>query len=365
MTTPALDRVSRRTGSVFVLGEHELGKPAGDLQLVLQEGPTSKIPTAVQNTCAAGYVQDWSSGKDNGSVTSKPLAYNYNFIASSDLPNAIANQQATATPTRGKAIPIVYSLKLTQNGLLSMSYSYNGGAATPIITNQDITKSNGPVPTQFRFGFAAGTGSGSNVHEITCFKAEPVGQSSSSAGTNVQQSARVEAGSQVYLAYYHPTNWWGELSAQNLLYDASSDTVSMSTTANWNASCVLTGGSCPSTGGTNTAQSPTARKILTWSGSTGIPFRWDSTYTPPAAVADTHDRGRRQCDQQAPELSARRPYQRDHDIRNGFVSRTHGCAGRYHGFKSDLGGGAFLALQRALDGRPVQDCHRCRAERQL
>ncbi|GMG92048.1 PilC/PilY family type IV pilus protein [Cupriavidus metallidurans] len=246
--------------------------------------PTSKIPTAVQNTCAAGYVQDWSSGKDNGSVTSKPLAYNYNFIASSDLPNAIANQQATAKPTRGQAIPIVYSLKLTQNGLLSMSYSYNGGAATPIITNQDITKSNGPVPTQFRFGFAAGTGSGSNVHEITCFKAEPVGQSSSSAGTNVQQSARVEAGSQVYLAYYHPTNWWGELSAQNLLYDASSDTVSMSTTANWNASCVLTGGSCPSTGGTNTAQAPAARKILTWSGSAGIPFRWDGTYTPPAAV---------------------------------------------------------------------------------
>ncbi len=57
-----------------------------------------------------------------------------------------------------------------------MSYSYNGGAATPVITNQDITQSNGPVPSTLRFGFAAGTGGGSNVHEITCFKAEPVDQ---------------------------------------------------------------------------------------------------------------------------------------------------------------------------------------------
>ncbi|MBV8272687.1 MAG: pilus assembly protein PilY, partial [Cupriavidus sp.] len=245
---------------------------------------TANITHAVSSTCRAGYVRDWRRNKDNGSVADLPLLHNYNFIAASDLPKPIANQQAMAKSKRGDAVPIVYSLKLTQGGLLSMSYSYNGGAATPIIKDRDIKASNGPMPRSFRFGFAASTGAGSNVHEITCFKAEPIGQSSSSAGTNVQQSARVEAGSQVYLAYYHPTNWWGELSAQDLLYDPATDSVSISTTANWNASCVLTGGDCPSTGGTTTAQAPARRKILTWSGSAGIPLRWDGTYTPPSAI---------------------------------------------------------------------------------
>nr|WP_115710431.1 PilC/PilY family type IV pilus protein [Cupriavidus taiwanensis] len=236
----------------------------------------SKRAQAVQNTCARGYVQDWSSGKDGGDVRGRRLAYNYRMLGISDLPDKIANQQAVSRPTRAKGIPIVYSLKLTQNGLLSMSYSYNGGAATPVITDQDITQANGPVPASLRFGFAAGTGSGSNVHEITCFKAEPVGQSSSSAGTNVQQSARVEAGSQVYLAYYHPTNWWGELSAQNLLYDPATDSVSIATVANWNAHCTLTGGHCAATGTAVVAQAPDSRRILTWSGSSGIPLRWDA-----------------------------------------------------------------------------------------
>ena len=132
------------------------------------------------------------------------------------------------------------------------------------------------MPSSFRFGFSAGTGGGSNVHEITCFKAAPVGQASSSAGTNVQQSARVQAGTQVYLAYYHPTNWWGELTAQNLVMDPTTGIVSIATNANWNASCNLTGGACPaiSSTATVTAQGPTARSILTWNGSSGVPFQW-------------------------------------------------------------------------------------------
>ncbi|NNC09996.1 pilus assembly protein PilY, partial [Corallococcus exiguus] len=141
----------------------------------------------------------------------------------------------------------------------------------------------------FRFGFSAGTGGGSNVHEITCFKAAPVGQANSSAGTNVQQSARVEAGTQVYLAYYHPTNWWGELTAQNLVMDPTTGIVSIATNANWNASCTLTGGACPAISSTSTvtAQAPSARSILTWNGTSGIPFQWSNLTSAQKNVLDS------------------------------------------------------------------------------
>ena len=156
-------------------------------------------------------------------------------------------------PKRGDAIPITYGVKITQNGILDFSYSVNGGAEQAVITNRDITRDSGPLPASFRFGFSAGTGGGSNVHEITCFKAEAVDESVSSAGTNIQQSGRVEAGTQVYLAFYHPNNWWGELRAQNLLVDSTTNKVSIAKVANWNASCTLTGGACASTAMTSMA----------------------------------------------------------------------------------------------------------------
>ena len=64
----------------------------------------------------------------------------------------------------------------------------------------------------------------------------------------------------------------GELTAQHLVYNPSTDMVSINPVANWNASCVLTGGSCPATGGSNTAQGPDDRAMLTWDGSTAFPF---------------------------------------------------------------------------------------------
>lgn len=249
-------------------------------------GPSGvSVQTAVQNTCKAGYLYNYSgssktdsTGKviGNGKRTNEQITYNYNYITSDDLSFSLANQQSTNMPVRGAATPVTYALTITQDGLLSLSYSVNGGTTQPVLTNQSITASNGPLPASFRFGFSAGTGSGSNVHEITCFKAAPVGQANSSAGTNVQQSARVEAGTQVYLAYYHPTNWWGELTAQNLLMDPTTGIVSIATSANWNASCTLTGGACPAMGSTSTvtATAPTARQILTWNGSAGIPLQW-------------------------------------------------------------------------------------------
>ncbi|MDE2566234.1 MAG: pilus assembly protein PilY, partial [Burkholderiales bacterium] len=107
-------------------------------------------------------------------------------------------------------------------------------------------------------------------------KAAPANQAQSSAGTNVQQSARVQTGSQVYLAYYHPGNWWGALTAQDLLYDPATDIVSINPVAAWDASCVLTGGTCQATGTAVTAQAPNSRAILTWGGTSGIPFEWSN-----------------------------------------------------------------------------------------
>ncbi|MGJ7493743.1 PilC/PilY family type IV pilus protein [Variovorax sp. RT4R15] len=260
----------------------------------------SQQTAAVKATCQSGKVMDYSittttTCKNNnncsttttgptGVATTTPLP-DYplllNGTAYSDLPSgvSISNQEGLNLPLRGNATPITYGLQITQDGLLSMSYSVNGGTAQTVVNKQSITDSNGPLPASFRFGFSGGTGGSSNVHEITCFKAGPANQSSSSAGTNLQQSARVEAGAQVYLAYYHPTNSWGEMTAQDLVSDPTTGIVSINPVANWDASCVLTGGSCQATNNTNTAQGSSSRNMLTWNGTAGIPFQWSQLTT--------------------------------------------------------------------------------------
>ena len=252
---------------------------------------------AVGNTCRTGTLWNYSQttttttqGKgnkpDTTTTTRTPVntttpVPDYPFIASSDLPtgSTIFNQQAIANPKRSDATPITYGLKITQDGMLSLSYSYNGGTATPVITNQKITASNGPLPSKFRFGFSSGTGGGSNVHEIMCFKAAQINAASSSAGINVQQSAKIQVGTQLYLAYYHSTNWWGQMTAQNLVEDPTTKTVSIDPVANWDASCVLSGGSCNATGKTNSVQASASRNILSWNGTAGVPLTWGGGLT--------------------------------------------------------------------------------------
>ena len=235
---------------------------------------------AVRNTCKYGRLVNYANRYYPTLTSTSVLTYPY--ITGTTLPSTqpIANQQAITSPRRGNAVPITYSLKLTQNGLLSLSYSYNGGAPTPVLTSQSITASNGPLPSTFRFGFSSSTGGGSNVHEITCFKAEQIASANSSAGVNAQQAARVQAGTQVYLAYYHATNNWGQLTANSLVYDSATDNISLASTANWDAHCVLTGGACLATGGMAvTAQAPANRTLLTWNGAQGIPFQWTNLTT--------------------------------------------------------------------------------------
>lgn len=226
---------------------------------------------AVRKTCKAGVLVDFSKNDTDGTKgkpTGTPLL-DYPLLAEPQKVNGgnIANQQNVAAPLRGAAVPLTYSLSITQDGLLSVSYSTNGGPVTSLINQQSIITGNGPLPANFLFGFTAGTGGGTNIHEITCFKAAQISVSTNSAGSNVPQTTKVQAGSQLYLSFSHPLNSWGQLTASNLLVDATTGLVSVQATANWDASCVLTGGACASTNVTSTstaAQGSAKRQILTW-----------------------------------------------------------------------------------------------------
>ena len=239
---------------------------------------------AVQNTCRSGYLYNYSSGigvQTATAVLDYPALYSTVGVGAYTVLTAfkIANESAA---TRSAATPIAYNLKITQNGLLSLSYSV-GGTYIPIITNQSIANTNGPLPTSFRFGFSGSTGGDNNVHEILCFQATPSDLASSSVGINQKQASKLATGTQAYLAYYYPSTWTGRLTASNLDYNATTQTLTIDPVANWDASCNLTGipsGSvCPSTGvaGTVAPQNPSTRTMLSWNGSQGVPFEWSTT----------------------------------------------------------------------------------------
>jgi type IV pilus assembly protein PilY1 len=248
----------------------------------------------VKNTCASGVLEDYNGTKLRyGGVSPYPVM---DYPA---IPNAykvlsgvkIANESATK---RSDAVPIAYKLKITQDGLLSLSYSYDGGAYISVLSKQNITNSNGALPSSFRFGFAGSTGGSTNIHEILCFQAAPADQATTSVGINAKEAAKIANGTQAYLAYYYPSNWTGRLTANDLLYDASTQIVSVSATSNWDAQCVLTGvasgKTCPTTGGGATsAEAPSSRTILSWNGSTGIPFQWDKLSTAQQNALDQGD----------------------------------------------------------------------------
>jgi type IV pilus assembly protein PilY1 len=235
---------------------------------------TAQRQAAVTATCASGHLYNYATGGQQLSTTvlDYPAIPNGAKLLSASTPIAVEN-----AVTRSQGMPITYNLQVTQDGLLSLAFSYNGGAYQPVLTNQSIAASNGPMPANLRFGFAGSTGGSRNIHEITCFKASPAQQADSSAGVNTQQAETIQTGTQVYLAYFHSNNWWGQLTSQNLLFNGATNTVSISPAVNWDASCVLTGGACASTGATSgIAQGPGSRQILTFDGTNGIAFEWTS-----------------------------------------------------------------------------------------
>lgn len=160
----------------------------------------NNIYTQTTGTYPVMGVYDYALMKyKNISTSAVGNIYNQQYIKA---PQRLATSGSNGTAGSTGANAINYNINLTSTGLLSVSYSYNGGTMTPIISNQNILASNGPIPANFLFGFASGTGGGSNNHEILCFQAIQLTSSASSAGGNIPQNTRVIEGNQIYLASY-------------------------------------------------------------------------------------------------------------------------------------------------------------------
>jgi type IV pilus assembly protein PilY1 len=254
----------------------------------------TKARAAVHDTCRTGFIwdySDWSNVNNDRPIarqTTTPVddyAPIGTAVVLSAIPslagNKIANEGAF---TRNDAQPMTYNLKITQDGILSLNVSYNGGNYVPVITKQSVIATNGTLPGSFRFGFTGSTGGSTNVHELLCFQATPNAVAATSVGVNQQEATKIASGTQAYLAYYYPGNWTGRLTANDLVYTAGTNpTIGISSTTNWDASCNLTGvpsgQTCPTTGaGPSGPQiAPTNRTMLTFDGSQGVAFRWDNS----------------------------------------------------------------------------------------
>ena len=116
---------------------------------------------AVQNTCRTGNLWNYATASSPTSAGAAALTNALNTAGILDygaLPGGytvltagtkIAAESAT---TRPAATPIYYQLKISQNGLLSLSYSIcpatGCGAWQAVLTKQNITTSNGPLPAE-------------------------------------------------------------------------------------------------------------------------------------------------------------------------------------------------------------------------
>jgi type IV pilus assembly protein PilY1 len=294
------------------LAAYSVTKNNGWYPSTLTTGILGQRAAAVHNTCNTGTY--WNYSNPNNPVNTGVAVADYTWLAGVSLPTGslLANENATqrstsngnfpTTTTGISAVPIQYTLTITPKGILNLTYSYNGGATTSVISNADIT-SGGlyPLPQQYAFGFAGSTGGSSNIHEVSCFEAQPSSSAASSAGLNEKQSAEVQQGTQVYFAYYNPNTWAGYVTSVPVVQTSTTTSgVTVTTlslgTPGWDASCVLTGNklpggttqtgspapTCKNTGAALTAPQATSasatggRQILTYNTQTGagVPFEW-------------------------------------------------------------------------------------------
>lgn len=280
-----------------------LENPSGFLQQVWTQHDWGTVPDAIAKKWAINYSKDnyWNlnGNHDNfrkvcstgeftvpgeytetkKSVTMSEQAtddanklYDYPYLAHSKLSESLDSPKVKS---RAEATPMSYRIKITPSGILSVWYSYNQGEYVPIRFNGNdetkITDNNGPLPKLFRFAFAGSTGGSTNNHDVMCFVAAPNNLSEGSAETNLPE-ASYTTDAQVYSALYSPLYWTGTLIAQSIALDEHGNP-SIVQTANWDASCNLTGGSCDNTGNENTPVQ-SERHFYSWNNK-GVPLIWD------------------------------------------------------------------------------------------
>ena len=214
---------------------------------------------------------------DDTDKTPEPIRlYDYKFLAYKKLPQSMDFPYVTS---RADAKPIQYRIRIDKTGKGSVWYSYNGGEFQAIMSEQDLVRTNGPLPRAFRFGFMGATGSLHNNHDVTCFKASSITESEGNISVNNPDSQIVE-GTQVYMSFYNNYFWTGQVQAKNLVIAGGN--VSVAPQAAWDSACLLDGGTadagagtCSSTGKTGlTRRNYTTRNLITWNGSSGVNLTW-------------------------------------------------------------------------------------------
>lgn len=270
------------TGNGFRAGRIGL-RGAGSINWVaLSAAYPSFYPASVTNattradgvaaTCRTGILHRYTAGSW---ISTGQRVLNYPMLTGGFTNLSSSTPIGSSATVRANARPINYKLRITQAGLLSLWWSYNGGVYQPILVDRDIISTNGTLPASFRFGFTGATGGSTNNHEITCFKAAPASRSENSSSISLP-NGKYQTGAQIYTTLYSSNNWWSQLTSNNLVYQ-STGLIAVNPTANWDASCVLTGGVCDSSGGnTVTAQTSANRNIITFNGTAGVPLRWTS-----------------------------------------------------------------------------------------
>jgi type IV pilus assembly protein PilY1 len=286
MTTAQKNASVTNAETTATLWNYSLGVPAN-----------TSTPITTANVPGAIILYDYAPILYNNGTTTLYASK----VLSTPLSSEGAGSRNMTTDSSGNvvspgAMMYTYSLKITSNGLLSLSYipqtptlgvpGGTSGTAVQIASNWPIFGTNGAPPANFTFGFAASTGGGTNVHEITCFMAQPAEDTDTSAAANALQAAQIQEYTSVYSAFYNTHGWWGQLTSTGLTQNATTGVVSVDATSFWDASCNLTGdtsgttlpgGNCAATGATtDVAQTPTSRVIYTWDATNnkGIPFLW-------------------------------------------------------------------------------------------
>jgi len=277
------------------------------ISVTLPNGSTGTAAQyAVYDTCRTGYVWDYSKVTSSSNLSTKKVETAIAIQDYAAIPNGytvlsgvkIADEYSTGGFYRGTSgvTPIYYRLKITPTGLLSLQYSYNGGAYQYVLQNQSLSAVSGSLPSNLYFGFGGSTGGSSNIHEILCFQAAPNSEASSSTAVNQKQAAQLNTTTQAFFAFYNPNDWTGRVTANSLAISSTTNTLAITTVPTWDASCVLTGETATqcATGVATTAESPTTRQILTWNGTSnkGVPFEGgnlSTTETTALTVGDSTD----------------------------------------------------------------------------